>query len=295
MFNVSYRVIERIRRNNNIYHSYTKQLTKEESAQILKYMQNNPLIPYTEMIEIFGCTYKQLTRIRSGDKSLPSLMKTTVRKKHNIFLTSELENALTEFMKENADCTYDDITTRFPNCSVRQIERVRKDHKFPPIKRRPSTTRQSILKKEGKRYCPQCDTIKLLSDFPKYRLSCCYDCEVKRTAKRVGENDIDRYFETKIKQSIKRPNIKNTITVEDLHRVYAKQSGKCFYSNRIMEFRTNHPNSLSIDRIDSSKGYHFDNIVMCCSVVNYMKQEYNVDDFLLLCNQIADTHPTKAV
>ena len=35
-----------------------------------------------------------------------------------------------------------------------------------------------------------------------------------------------------------------------------------------------------VDRIDSTKGYSPENVVPCCSICNYMKQELNVDVFL---------------
>jgi CRISPR/Cas system Type II protein with McrA/HNH and RuvC-like nuclease domain len=288
-FGVSYRIIERIRKSNNIYHGFTKHIKGDESEQILKFMQNNPLVPYNEIISIFGCTYSQATKIRSKDQTLPSLMKATVRKKHRVFLSTDIENEIVEFMEANVSCNYDDIVNRF-NCSIRQVEKIRRDRNFPPIKRRPVTTKQSLLKKENKRYCPSCDTIKSLEEFHQYRVSCCKECETKRTALRSGQNDLTLFLQTKLKQSLKRHLIHNSLKLEDLLNAYSTQNGKCFYSGRTMTLKSNDPNSLSIDRIDSSIGYTVDNIVLCCSIVNYMKQEYKYGDFITLCNEISTLH-----
>lgn len=42
-----------------------------------------------------------------------------------------------------------------------------------------------------------------------------------------------------------------------------------------------------IDRIDSTKGYTEDNIVPCCSMCNYMKQDYTHEEFIEQCKRIA--------
>ena len=163
-FNISHRVLQRIRTENGMYHGFTKRMTKVERDNMLCYMRNNPLTTYDEMSELFGYTQKQLEKVRHVDKSLPNLMKVTKRKKNNSYLSPEIESEIVEYMKDNPKASYDDILPKF-NCSIRQIERLRYENDFPHIKRRPATTHQSILRKEGKRYCPKCDEIKLIAQF----------------------------------------------------------------------------------------------------------------------------------
>lgn len=47
------------------------------------------------------------------------------------------------------------------------------------------------------------------------------------------------------------------------------------------------PNSPSIDRIDSTKGYTEDNVQWVIWVVNDAKSNMSMDDFLGLCKDIA--------
>ena len=39
------------------------------------------------------------------------------------------------------------------------------------------------------------------------------------------------------------------------------------------------PFQVSIDRSDSSKDYTEDNVVLCCQAVNYLKNDYTIEDF----------------
>lgn len=60
----------------------------------------------------------------------------------------------------------------------------------------------------------------------------------------------------------------------------------CYYSGLALSMEIGQLNTLSIDRIDSSKPYTEDNIVPCCSVINMMKGELSKSDFLTMCEQI---------
>jgi hypothetical protein len=92
-------------------------------------------------------------------------------------------------------------------------------------------------------------------------------------------------------------NVEFTITKDFLVDLYQKQNGKCFYSNRelrlILSERNRNNNdyhSLSIDRINSEKGYTEDNAVLCCSIVNIMKNGLSEVDFLNLCSDIINNN-----
>ena len=289
-FEIGHRVLGRIRRKYGMYDGFTKRLTKDQSTLILEFMRNNPLTTYDELVNIFGSTQKQLAKIRYKDKNLPNLMWVTKRKKNNSYLTPEVEQELVEYMRINTLHTYEDIMKEF-KCSIRQVERSRAENKFPPIKRRPATTHQSILRKEGKRYCPKCDTIKLQEDFLSYRQSCCAKCEKIRECERVGTGDLEKFILVKIKQSLNRVNRENDLSLSKIIEIYNIQSGKCYYSGRTLVLEKCNPFSLSIDRISSDLGYTGDNVVLCCSMVNYMKQEYDYEVFLNICNEISRSHP----
>jgi hypothetical protein len=48
-----------------------------------------------------------------------------------------------------------------------------------------------------------------------------------------------------------------------------------------------HPDALSIDRIDSKKGYVEGNVCLCGKEINLFKKAYPVDKFVNWCRLIA--------
>ena len=62
---------------------------------------------------------------------------------------------------------------------------------------------------------------------------------------------------------------------------YKKQEGRCYYTNKIMTHVGDERKltNISIDRVDSSKGYTPDNCVFCCLAVNVkMKMDLTIDE-----------------
>ena len=43
---------------------------------------------------------------------------------------------------------------------------------------------------------------------------------------------------------------------------------------------------VSVDRVDSNKGYLKDNVVLCCDSVNTMKMKLDTKEFLNICKEI---------
>lgn len=80
------------------------------------------------------------------------------------------------------------------------------------------------------------------------------------------------------------PNLK-----ELLRQQWETQKGICFYSGLPMvlsnEYHTN-GYVMTVDRIDSSKGYIEGNIALCCSLVNRMKQNMSLIEFKEMCKRI---------
>lgn len=65
-----------------------------------------------------------------------------------------------------------------------------------------------------------------------------------------------------------------TISKQEYIDQYHKQNGICFYTFRKMACQVgngNQPNALSIDRIDSTKGYEPGNFVFCTTLANTIK------------------------
>jgi hypothetical protein len=81
----------------------------------------------------------------------------------------------------------------------------------------------------------------------------------------AGEHDIDLLF---------------------LEELWKKQDGKCYYSNIQMQFNKNEW-KVSLERLDTNKGYIKDNVVLCCLEFNVRLQwsASKVDEITYLLNQ----------
>lgn len=79
------------------------------------------------------------------------------------------------------------------------------------------------------------------------------------------------------------------IDKEYLHKLWDKQQGKCAISGIEMTYIANCgriPTNVSVDRIDSNKGYIKGNVQLVCMAVNQMKSDLDMQTFLNFCNSI---------
>ena len=88
------------------------------------------------------------------------------------------------------------------------------------------------------------------------------------------------------KKSACRRNISFDLTLEQISSFPLV----CHYTGKALTLEGNYPNTISLDRVDSSKGYTITNVVFCCSFVNIMKHKLSYKDFLLTCKTIAEYH-----
>lgn len=62
----------------------------------------------------------------------------------------------------------------------------------------------------------------------------------------------------------------------------------CHYTGNALVLESNKWNTISLDRLDSSKGYTINNVVYCCSFVNLMKHTLSYDNFIESCKTIVN-------
>ena len=55
-----------------------------------------------------------------------------------------------------------------------------------------------------------------------------------------------------------------------------------------LSIEANQSTTVSLDRIDSTKGYMRGNLQLVTAVVNRMKQEFSQEDFLQMCETITN-------
>lgn len=59
------------------------------------------------------------------------------------------------------------------------------------------------------------------------------------------------------------------------------ESGKCFYTDREMVAvagKGKSPDSVSVDKVNPSRGYTVGNVVLCCNRINTIKQDVTPEE-----------------
>lgn len=140
--------------------------------------------------------------------------------------------------------------------------------------------------------CKNCD--KAFKPKKKQQVYCSRKCSSVHT--KSIKDPIEKFFREKISRL--RSNAKNRnkyfdLNWKDLHKLYQKQKGLCFYSKIPLNLiysskkKTICPfDQLSVDRIDSDLGYTKDNIVLCCFCMNNFKGQESHRNFLDIINSL---------
>ena len=209
------------------------------------------------------------------------------------YITPEREDELIGYMKNNKDVTYTKLVNLF-SVNLGFLQRLRVKYKFPIIKKDNVKSFQNLLALENKRRCPACKEVKHFDLWYPNNPGRCKECDRKNQQSKYERkvkthlSSVDNFLKYKLANSLQRKNTINTLTHQDLINQYELQNGKCYYSGRplVIAMRTKSLDSLSIDRVDSTKGYTPDNIVLCCSIINIMKLDTTKEQFIKLCKDI---------
>lgn len=143
--------------------------------------------------------------------------------------------------------------------------------------------------------CKVCSTTEVTAFYPKNKSKCkaCISKENKiKHAQRTPEEKQERYeyharwtinniIHSKYMAAKHRAAQKNLdFTIEELevYQMLVSQNYQCSLSG--ITFNNHHKDySPSIERIDSSRGYTSDNIMLVCTVYNYMKNDSTPEEF----------------
>jgi hypothetical protein len=87
--------------------------------------------------------------------------------------------------------------------------------------------------------------------------------------------------------SAKNKNYQFSINRDDLKELWDSQKGLCAYTQWEMSPMTGDEKLVSIDRIDSSKGYIKGNLQLTCWCVNRAKSTLGEIEFLKMCKSVA--------
>lgn len=77
----------------------------------------------------------------------------------------------------------------------------------------------------------------------------------------------------------KNRNLEWSLKLNDIKEMLLQQNRKCRYSDHELVLAANHPDTISLDRIDSTKGYVRSNVVLCSTRVNLMKLDMSLTEF----------------
>jgi hypothetical protein len=123
----------------------------------------------------------------------------------------------------------------------------------------------------------------------------CKECGINHTKKWASTLDgyCKRIFkDTQINCKRRKKDLELTITLNDIKELYTKQNGLCALTGVKMTFDTYQTRgnkqiinvyNMSIDRINSDKGYTKDNIQLVCAMINRMKSDLTDEKFIELC------------
>jgi hypothetical protein len=117
-------------------------------------------------------------------------------------------------------------------------------------------------------------------------------CSLNCSNSKLDEYSSFRNFISTAKKNAKQKKLEFNLDVEFLKELWETQSGKCFYTKLPMllfptksknEFK---PESASLDRVDSSKGYIKGNVRFVCLTINYAKNSFDEKDFVKFLDKI---------
>ena len=126
----------------------------------------------------------------------------------------------------------------------------------------------------------------------------CKDCQRERYYEQRNKlfEDDNLALRYKLQQALKgtrrrskEKNIYNDLTLDYLMYLWEKQHGKCALTGiqmtyKFYEGRVN--TNLSVDRIDSTKGYSKDNVQLVCMAANQMKNDLSIEEFVEMCEAV---------
>lgn len=112
-----------------------------------------------------------------------------------------------------------------------------------------------------------------------------------KNKRRFTNLSLDKKFAFLLYTAQKRKTVKVFISLQNIKDVWEKQEGRCAYTDLPLTSEAHQVNTVSLDRIDSSKDYTEDNIQLVCVPINRMKLDYTEEQFVYLCNKVAQKNP----
>jgi hypothetical protein len=156
---------------------------------------------------------------------------------------------------------------------------------------RKQSTREDLLRR-GVKICSVCGEEKVLDLFSKSptcvlgRTNKCRECDAKNQRAYVSQPErVALTWRRKLwygtKHTAKQKSYVFTLTEADISSMFERQQGRCYWFNvpLVPTHEHKHPQKPSIDRLDVTKGYTPDNVVLCCYTANIGRNTSSVETF----------------
>lgn len=153
--------------------------------------------------------------------------------------------------------------------------------------------------------CVRCDLVKPKEHF-NGSLSVCYVCKLAKVGSPCPVESFCHKIFHEIKGRCKQKNFPISITPEWIKQRYDSMGGCCeLCGDELTTDRSfagdgnervslwQYPSNLSVDRIDSDRGYMTDNCQLVHLRCNLMKNDMTLEKFIELCAKISDRHNNK--
>lgn len=151
--------------------------------------------------------------------------------------------------------------------------------------------------------CQSCKTPRSLDCFAKrgWRRGVCYLClneqqSLTRLRQRSSIETFSKVLQYRCKDRGKKlaargiPQPIEPLTSEWILQQWEIQAGACFYSGVPMETKSG-PRLVTVERLDTKKGYDMDNCVLACFAVNMMRRHMVPGEFTWWCDQVSKSSP----
>lgn len=169
----------------------------------------------------------------------------------------------------------DGFSHQCKSCTKLSAKLWNKNHKYDPD--------PLIVTKQ----CFNCEQEKPVNDFYRDRRkkdgysTYCKPCYKLIFRKNTLENRLKRW-----RLTAKYRKLLFSLSISDLEKI----PQVCHYTGVELTLEDGQPNTISLDRIDSSKGYTPDNVVFCCGFVNIMKTDLSLEQFVFACRMVVEHH-----
>lgn len=172
------------------------------------------------------------------------------------------------------------LNTTYDNINAKKIieEATIKTNKNLNTKHMNICDRTKIIDNITTYFCKRCNKFKEAFFFYEMITRGCKKCSIEYTKdfRNLPRGRFKSLLNHAYKNTKTRENIKNRkhdnfcdLTIEDIHDTFIEQSGRCFYSNKKLEFSSG-DFLISLERINVRKGYTKSNIALICFEFNAM-------------------------